>query len=214
MQDFPFFATETGVSSLTLKEIPYKGIAYIRIQDVQRENLGDHLSECIRFCRMVGAERIFATGQEALEQYPLYTTVLEMTATAWVDPEKLACLFPVTKETVSRWREIYNTRMADVDNAGTLEAREEGQILDSGGAYFVHEAGEALGIGWLDDCKLLAVAGVKPGAGERVMHTLMSLVEGDTMTLEVASTNARAIALYENLGFLKTRELCRWYQVL
>lgn len=214
MQDFPFFATETGVSSLTLKEIPYKGIAYIRIQDVQRENLGDHLSECIRFCRMVGAERIFATGQEALEQYPLYTTVLEMTATAWVDPEKLACLFPVTKETVSRWREIYNTRMADVDNAGTLEAREEGQILDSGGAYFVHEAGEALGIGWLDDCKLLAVAGVKPGAGERVMHTLMSLVEGDTMTLEVASTNARAIALYEKLGFLKTRELCRWYQVL
>lgn len=214
MQDFPFFATETGVSSLTLKEIPYKGIAYIRIQDVQRENLGDHLSECIRFCRMVGAERIFATGQEALEQYPLYTTVLEMTATAWVDPEKLACLFPVTKETVSRWREIYNTRMADVDNAGTLEAREEGQILDSGGAYFVHEAGEALGIGWLDDCKLLAVAGVKPGAGERVMHTLMSLVEGDTMTLEVASTNARAIALYEKLGFLKTRELCSWYQVL
>lgn len=214
MQDFPFFATETGVSSLTLKEIPYKGIAYIRIQDVQRENLGDHLSECIRFCRMVGAERIFATGQEVLEQYPLYTTVLEMTATAWVDPEKLACLFPVTKETVSRWREIYNTRMADVDNAGTLEAREEGQILDSGGAYFVHEAGEALGIGWLDDCKLLAVAGVKPGAGERVMHTLMSLVEGDTMTLEVASTNARAIALYEKLGFLKTRELCRWYQVL
>lgn len=214
MQDFPFFATETGVSSLTLKEIPYKGIAYIRIQDVQRENLGDHLSECIRFCRMVGAERIFATGQEALEQYPPYTTVLEMTATAWVDPEKLACLFPVTKETVSRWREIYNTRMADVDNAGTLEAREEGQILDSGGAYFVHEAGEALGIGWLDDCKLLAVAGVKPGAGERVMHTLMSLVEGDTMTLEVASTNARAIALYEKLGFLKTRELCRWYQVL
>ena len=214
MQDFPFFATETGVSSLTLKEIPYKGIAYIRIQDVQRENLGDHLSECIRFCRMVGAERIFATGQEALEQYPLYTAVLEMTATAWVDPEKLACLFPVTKETVSRWREIYNTRMADVDNAGTLEAREEGQILDSGGAYFVHEAGEALGIGWLDDCKLLAVAGVKPGAGERVMHTLMSLVEGDTMTLEVASTNARAIALYEKLGFLKTRELCRWYQVL
>ena len=214
MQDFPFFATETGVSSLTLKEIPYKGIAYIRIQDVQRENLGDHLSDCIRFCRMVGAERIFATGQEALEQYPLYTTVLEMTATAWVDPEKLACLFPVTKETVSRWREIYNTRMADVDNAGTLEAREEGQILDSGGAYFVHEAGEALGIGWLDDCKLLAVAGVKPGAGERVMHTLMSLVEGDTMTLEVASTNARAIDLYENLGFLKTRELCRWYQVL
>ena len=69
------------------------------------------------------------------------------------------------------------------------------------GAYFVHRDGELLGIGWLDDCKLLAVAAVKSGAGEVVMHTLMSLVEEDQMTLEVASTNTRAIRLYEKLGF-------------
>ena len=45
------------------------------------------------------------------------------------------------------------------------------------------------------------------------MHTLMSLVEGAQMTLEVASTNERAIALYEKLGFLKTAELSRWYEI-
>ena len=45
------------------------------------------------------------------------------------------------------------------------------------------------------------------------MHTLMSLVEGDQMTLEVASTNKKAIRLYEKLGFLVTRELERWYSV-
>lgn len=45
------------------------------------------------------------------------------------------------------------------------------------------------------------------------MHTLMSLVEGADMTIEVASTNEHAIRLYEKLGFLKTRELFTWHRV-
>jgi len=104
--------------------------------------------------------------------------------------------------------------MRTVDNAGTLESREEEKIAESGGAYFVHEGGELLGIFWLEGNKLLAVAAVKKGAGEQVMHTMMSLLEGQTMELEVASTNERAIRLYERLGFVKTAELSRWYQVL
>ena len=211
MRDFPFFTTETGVSSLILKEIPYRGVAYIRLRDVQEENLPAHLKECADFCRMAGAQRIYATGHEALEAYPLHTAILEMAGTAWVDRQQLASLFPVTEATAGRWREIYNDRMGAVDNAETLEVRDEPRIVESIGAYFVHENGDLLGIGWLDDCKLLAVAAVKPGAGERVMHTLMSLVEGDEMTLEVASTNGRAIRLYEKLGFLKRREISRWY---
>ena len=35
MRDFPIFTTEYGVSSLTLKEIPYKKQAFICIRDVQ-----------------------------------------------------------------------------------------------------------------------------------------------------------------------------------
>lgn len=213
MRDFPIFTTETGVSSLILKEVPYRGIAYIRVQNVKEENLSAHLSECTEFCRAAGAQRVYATGHEALASYPLYTAVLEMTGTAWVDKQKLACLFPVTEATVRRWRELYNQRMAEVDNAGTLEAKQEEEILSSGGAYFIHDAGELLGIGWMDDCRLLAVAASKSGAGERVMHTLMSLVEGDTMLLEVASTNTRAVRLYERLGFVARRELDRWYSV-
>ena len=45
------------------------------------------------------------------------------------------------------------------------------------------------------------------------MHTLMSLMEGELMVMEVASTNTKAIALYERLGFLKTAELTRWHRV-
>lgn len=213
MKDFPVFATDYGVSSLILKEIPYRQEAYIHIRDVQPEGFEEHLKECVSFCRMAGAEKIYATGHEYLKKLPLYTSVYEMRGTAWVDPEKLEHLFPVTEVTVSRWRSICNECLRNVDNSATLTAADEKKILQSGGAYFVHHAGELLGVGWMDDARLLAVAAVKPGSGERVMHSLMSLVEGADMTLEVASTNTRAIRLYEKLGFLKTSEISAWYRV-
>lgn len=213
MQDFPVFTTENGVSSLHLKEIPYRREAYIRIRDVQPGLLAEHLAECVSFCHMAGAEKVFASGLGELAEYPLHAAVLEMRGSAWVDTQKLACLFPVTESTAARWREIYRERMAAIDNASTLEAKDEQHLLESGGAYFIHRDGQLLGIGWVEDCRLLTMAAVKRGAGETVMHTLMSLVEGAQMTLEVASTNAPAIRLYERLGFLKTAELSRWYRV-
>ena len=58
VKDFPMFTTEFGVASLILKEIPYRSEAYIIIQDTQQpEQL---LQECISFCRMCGAEKIYA----------------------------------------------------------------------------------------------------------------------------------------------------------
>lgn len=210
MRDIPVFTTEFGVASLGLKEIPYRQEAYITIQAASGQ-VSDLVEECVTFCRMAGAERIYCKDCRGMENYPLHTAVLEMRGTAWVDPDKLEHLFPVTEATAARWREIYNEKMAGVDNAATLESRDEERLLQ--GAYFVHHAGQLLGIGWLEDTKLLAVAGVQPGAGVRVMHTLMSLVEGADMTLEVASTNTRAIRLYETLGFLGVREVSRWYRV-
>lgn len=212
MRDFPIFTTEYGVASLILKEIPYRNEAYIRIRDVQPGMLEEHLEECVSFCRMAGAKRVYAAG-EGLENHPEFTSVLEMRGVARPDQRKQACLFPVTEETVGRWRSVYNEAMARVDNAGTLETRDEKKLLERAGACFVHEDGRLLGIGWIDDGRLLAVAAVCPGAGERVMHTLMSLVEGEDLTLEVASTNERAIRLYEKLGFVKTKLLSRWYTV-
>ena len=213
MKDFPVFTTDWGVSSLILREIPYRQEAYIHIQDVQPEGFEEHMKECVSFCRMAGAEKIYATGQDLLERYPLYASVYEMRGTAWVDREKLEHLFPVTEATVSRWRGIMNERLRNVDNAATLTAFDEKKIVESGGAYFIHHDGELLGVGWMDDTKLLLLAGVKPGAGERVMHTLMSLVEEADMTIEVASTNERAIRLYHRMGFLLTKELNRGYRI-
>lgn len=213
MKDIPMFTTDYGVASLVLKEIPYRGQAYVRVLDVQPGQMPELVAECVSFCRMVGADAVYATGHDNLAQWPVYTSVYEMQGDALVDWEKTENLFPVTEQTVSRWREIYNERMRGVDNAATLESRDEKRILESGGAYFVHRQGELLGIGWLDEGKLLAVASAVPGAGERVMNTLMSLDEGGRLCLEVASTNERAIRLYERLGFIKTREISCWYRV-
>ena len=211
MKDFPVFTTEYGVASLFLKEIPYKETAYIVLRDsLEPEKL---LAECVSFCRACGAEKIYATGHEALERYPLHTAIIKMRGEAVSDPELAEHLFPVTEETVGRWRAICNERMYNIDNSTTQETRDEKEILQSGGAYFVHRAGELLGIGWIDKGEILLVASVKPGAGERVMHTLMSLAEGQFLTLDVASTNLRAIRLYEKLGFIRTGEEKRWYWV-
>lgn len=211
MKDFPMFDTEFGIASLVLKEIPYRGIAYIILREVwDAEKL---LAECASFCRMCGAEVICASGHETLEAYPLYTSVLEMRGDAAADASALKSLFPVTEATVTKWRNVYNEKMRRIDNAATMTAFDEKRILESGGAYFVHDNGELLGIGWLEDTELLAIAAAKPGAGRTVLNTLMSLIEGAQMKLEVASTNVQAIRLYEKMGFIPTKEISRWYKI-
>lgn len=212
MRDFEIFTTEYGVSSLILREIPYRKTAYIRVQSCAEEDREQHLRECAAFCRAAGAERILALGEPMPRGWEPECRILRMQGEARVIPEMLESLFPVTEATVKRWRELYNERMRSVDNARTLELGDEKDILKSGGAYFVHRNGKLLGIGWMEENKLLAIAALEPGAGERVMNTLLSLAEGAQVELEVADTNRRAIALYERMGFVTTSVASQWYK--
>lgn len=211
MRDFPVFTTEYGVASLILREVPYRKEAYIIIQStLQPEEL---LKECISFCRAVGAEKIYARGHEYTEQFPLHVIIYEMRGQVEPDESKVEHLWPVTAETIGKWRELLNERMLNVDNAGTLEKRGEQEILDLGGAYFVHRAGELLGAGWIVEDELKLVASFKKGMGERVLHTLLSASRPEQLRLDVVSTNDPAIRLYERMGMEKTAELRRWYRV-
>ena len=210
MRDIPMFTTEYGVASLMLREIPYRQEAYICVQSTCHPK--ELLEECIGFCRACGAEKIYARNHDFLETYPLHTTVLKMCGVAKVDETKVENLWPVTEETIGQWRTFMNERLKNVDNAGTLDRKDEKEILEKGGAYFVHRSGEMLGAGWLAEGELKLLAAV-PGAGERVVHTLMSLCPNQQIFLEVASTNTRAVRLYERLGFLKTEELRQWYKI-
>jgi len=212
LKDIPLFDTETGVSTLVLKEIPYRQTAYVRIQSVQPGGLREHLRECAAFCRMCGAEQVYATGHPELAQWPVYCRVLVM-AREEAPVRSEDSLEPVTAQTVRLWREICNDRMSGVDNAATLTARDEKEVLSAGGAWFVR-AGEALlGIGWLDGPRVLALASVCRGAGERVLAALLNKVPAQRVTLEVASTNSRAIALYQRMGFTVVGERSVWYHI-
>lgn len=212
MRDFPMFTTEYGVASLILKEIPYRQEAYIIIQSaLQPEEL---LQECISFCRICGAEKVYARGHEIVENYPLHCAILEMRGCIQVDEEKVENLWPVTKETASQWRQFLNEKMRSVDNAGTLETKDEQEILNLGGAYFVHRNGELLGAGWMVNGELMLIASAQKGMGERVLHTLLSASACEQLRLQVASTNLSAIRFYERMGLIMTGEGNRWYRVL
>lgn len=212
MKDFPMFVTEFGIASLTLREIPYRGEAFILIQDTLQP--AQLLAECVSFCRMCGAEKIYARGHEITQSYPLHCIIYEMRGTACADTSKVENLWPVTEESVGHWRMLMNEKMRPVDNAGTLEKKGEQEILDCGGAYFVHHEGELLGAGWLVGNELRLLCAAKPGAGESVLRTMLSLIPEQEVTLEVVSTNERAIRLYEKAGFITTAEHRRWYQIL
>ena len=211
MKDFPMFTTEYGVASLILKEVPYRQEAYIIIQSTQQPK--ELLEECISFCRVVGAEKIYARGHEFVQSYPLHCAIYEMRGQVPVDEQKTANLWPVTPENIGAWRDFLNSRMKGIDNAGTLEKSGEKEILDLGGAYFVHRDGELMGAGWIVDGELMLIAAAEKGMGEQVLHTLLSAAASEEIRLQVVSTNERAIGFYEKMGLIRTAELRRWYRV-
>ena len=212
MRDFPVFTTENGVGSLVLKEIPYRKVAYITIQDSLFPDA--FLAECVDFCRAVGAERIYACGHSCLEKYPLYTQVVQMCGSVSSLAQTDACLFPVTDRTLDRWREIYNSRMEQVDNASYMPEQTAKNLLETGDAYFVHRDGELLGIGKASGNRIDCIASVKPGSGRDIVCALAQGLLSDPVVLDVATTNTRAMQLYSSMGFLTTKEISKWYKII
>lgn len=209
MKDIPVFTTEYGIASLSLQQIPYREEAYVTLRT--SDDPLKLAQECATFCRMCGAQRVFVTGHPQLEQLPLYTQVIRMRGS--MKPGEEAFLWPVTADNAAQWREIYNDKMKRVDNALVFSAMQERQLSEQSGAYFVHDGQKLLGIGWLREQELLALASVVPGAGEKVLRTILSLAGEESVTLEVASTNGKAISLYEKMGFVQTEVLRSWYCV-
>ena len=208
MRDIPIFTTEKGIASLVLSQIPYTYKAYIRIQDTM--DGVEFLKECVSFCVSAGAESVYATGHSLCENYPVYTSVLEMRADLSAIAEMDAALFPVTDQTAEYWREIYNKKVCSVP-AGSWMTMQDAKKMTDG--YFIHRNGELLGIGKASADKIHWVASCADGAGKDVLCALCHALTGDTVTLEVASANTKAIRLYEKLGFIPTKEILKWYQV-
>lgn len=211
MKDIPVFTTQNGAASLTLREIPYRGIAYIKIQSSLEP--AALIEECVQFCTMCGAERIVATGHPALEKYPLRNAVIQRRRPLEGLPDTDAALFPVQAHTVKQWLEIYNTGMKNVANAAWMTEKDGQEMLQKGDGYFVHRGDTLLGIGKASYDKIGAIVAVQKGAGADVVLALCHALTADTAMLEVASNNERAVRLYDRLGFVPVAELSRWYIV-
>ena len=211
MRDIPVFTTQYGAASLVLRQIPYSGRAYIHLQaSLQPEKL---LEECVAFVRMAGAERIFACADASLEKYPLHTQVLRLSRLRNGLADTDAALFPVTEATLERWRGIYNERMKNVDQAAYMSILDARKMLLGGDAYFVHRNEELLGIGIAAGETVQAIASVKPGCGKETLLALNHALSGEKIIVEVASTNHKALGLYEDLGFVPVAVVSQWYQI-
>lgn len=211
MRNFPVFTTENGAASLILREIPYQKKAYIRIQASQTP--GALIRECADFCRAAGAEQVYGTGDAYLEKFPFYTSVLRMTCLKDSLPQTDAVLAGVTQRTLSQWLEIYNRKMGRVPNSAYMTGEDGKKMLQKGGGFFAYKEQALLGIGLMSGGKIEAVASVYPGGGRETVLALCQNCREDTITLEVASANTRAVGLYEGLGFQVREELSRWYQI-
>ena len=211
MKDVPLFDTQYGIASLVLKEIPYQQAAYITLREAwEPEQL---LAECVGFCRMCGAERIYASGHSCLENRPLYTAMWEMKRSMDGFPDTDAALWPVQENTLELWRSIYNEKVQKLPNAAWMSQRDGKKMLGEGNGYFVHRGEELLGIGMAGGDTIQWVASVKPAAGRDVVCALAHALWCDAVSLTVASVNEKALNLYTTLGFLKTKELSKWYIV-
>ena len=210
MKDIPMFTTENGVASVFLHDIPYRGIGRIKLLSSQSPEA--LLQECVEFCRACGADTIHAAGDAALEKYPHVTDILEMRGAADSIEPPDAMLFPLQEETVSQWCGIANERLAGVDNAAYISQQEAKRVAREGRGYFVHRNGTLLGIGQVGDDSIELVASVCPGGGAQVVRALAQLLSGD-ISLQVASTNLKAIKLYEDHGFTVVKRISSWYKI-
>lgn len=211
MKDLPVFTTEHGVATLILKEIPYQETAYIILRD-SLEPLA-LARECADFCRACGAERIYAAGHDTLAEYPFHTAMWELTCLRESIPDTDAALWPVQEQTLARWQEIYNQKVRKVPNGAWMTDGDAGQMLTKGDGYFIHRGDALIGIGRAGADRIDWVASVIPGAGADVVKALAHAATEDRISLTVASANQKAVALYEGLGFLRTAEISKWYQL-
>lgn len=212
MKDIPMFTSEFGVASLILREIPYQKKAYIRIRASQ--DLERLLRECEMFCRMVGAEEIFASGHEGLEKYPVYTDIIKMSVCKKDLPSTNAATEPVIDVTAGRFCDIYNDKVIHIPNAAWMDKTDLRDMMERKEGYYVRKGDSIIGIGRVYGNELRFLAALEPGAGADTVIALSGLAEAEIITLEVATANEKAISLYMRLGFAQEQHLSRWYRVL
>lgn len=213
MRNIPNFTCPSGGAQLILQQLPQTGTAYCLVQWAVPGQLPSLLDEVRRFCRMIDASRVLALaesfgdgGKEVC--CPAAFQLLQMEA----DREQLAPgnarLLPVEKEQWQDYMDRYNMAMAEVDGARLLSAGDA--KMGIGSCYFVYQQDTLIGLGQVKADQILSLAALMPGAGGQVLCALASVIPHEKVRLTVASTNHRALRLYERLGFQEVGVAEHW----
>ena len=142
MNNIPVFTGQGGTATLILREIPVSQRAYILLRTVlpgMEENL---VAECASFCRMCGAEQIFASWADGDLPFlpPAYDIYLLHVSKSALPVGKPVQLVPMTPENDAIYQRIYNRCFYHVSHAASYDRGADCADL-SGGAKGVFGAG-------------------------------------------------------------------------
>lgn len=216
MKDIPVFTGAHGIATLVLKEIPWSGCGYVIVRSVWDDGEA-FLQECLGFCRACGAKQVFASwGTEPLPAAHAYDMLQMETEKSALPPEAPVALTELTEENSEAFLDVYNRCFRAVPNAASYSKRDTARLLGEETAYLVFQGDVCAAVAEISKEGLEAVA-VLPqykGLGYALTRTVLEYVPSKTLRLKVASTNTRAIRLYERLGFQTGGSLSRWWKLM
>ena len=216
MKNIPMFTSPYGIATLILREIPWSGSAYVLVRSVWNDQTAALLEECRGFCRAVGAKEIFAAyDTEELPAEPAYDMIRMTRPKAGLPVGKMLELEPLTRENSGAYLEIYNRCFAAVPSAASYDRTSLEPLYGEDLAWLANVNGEYAGVAEISKEGLegIAVLPAYRGLGYDLALAALRMVPSPVLCLKVASTNVRAIALYERLGFTPERVEKRWFRL-
>ncbi|MBE6992627.1 MAG: GNAT family N-acetyltransferase [Ruminococcaceae bacterium] len=228
MNDIPAFTECGGVSTLILREIPYRKTAFILVRAFEEACLDEHLQEAVSLCRFAGAKSVFVSAEnEELfpEKEPAYK-MLRLSAGCCCRHEAELLHEELCEYNIKDYISIYNACFADTISAETFTEKKARTCMDKSTRqcriYYREGLPAAISdVEFRDNSATLNAIGVLPeyrgGFGRAILESLMTEVgnkEIERLCLDVMSTNSEALRLYEKLGFEQEKVLSHWYKIL
>jgi len=215
VQNIPIFTAANGLATLVLREIPYSGRAYVMLRSVWNDAVTALVQECASFCRMAGAETVYVSQDCKDLPFPHAYDMVELQCRredlpGQTEPVELA---PLTADRAEEWCSVYNRCFLPIAGAAAYDHRERNRLLKDNTAFLVIKDGVCAAIVETKPDGLAAI-GVLPeyrGMGTAVALAALQKVQSPLLTVRTASTNQRALAMYEKLGFRKKQIVSRWW---
>ena len=217
MKNIPMFTGQHGMATLVFRELSYSGCAYVLVRAVWNGETAAFLEECRSFCRAVGAEKIYASWEEnalpANHAYDVLGLCREKSGLSL--PRREVELEELRPANGADYLQIYNTCFRPVSGAASYDKQDLQRLYGQDCAFLAKIDGEYAAVAEIskEGLESIAVMPQYSGLGYDLSLTVLPMVPSLTLRLKVASTNRRALELYQRLGFEQENIRSRWYEL-